>query len=167
MISSYDLDHGEKLHLMFFTEVQNVSEIVKKFSSNCTVINSKLILDSFQILVAANKAVVAKFNNALITNNLCTELLFNLSISDNITESLHKFGYGSNTNDLLIAVFGSDTQQLQSIISETQGNLDRISTLKEKCDLDLIRQTYDITSELDSISHLLDLIITKIACKSI
>lgn len=174
MIESFRLESNEILNLMLFTDVHNYGEIIEKIANDvypftvCTVVNPKLILEPFQIAVAANKALISKNSNTMITKSLPTELLFNLSTSDNITESLHKFGYDSKSDrEILLAIFGNNIEQLQHIIAEVQGTRQPLSMLGQIHDIKLIKEAYDITEAQLTVNSLLNLIVTKIACKSV
>lgn len=173
MATTYNLEYDETLMLMLFSCVQNIEEIKSKLTnstppfSNCTMLNYKLILDPFQILIAANKAVVSKHNGALITKSLSTELLFNLSISDNITASLNKFGYASNDQHLLLAVFSSNSQTISTIVSEVQGTLEPITSLSNYYDIEAVKKSYEVAESHSLDGSLLNLIVTKIACKGL
>lgn len=170
---TYNLDYDETLHVMYFTDVSNVREVTVGLTEqtypfvNCTCINSKLILDSFQLAIAANKAVVSHRSNSMITKSLPTELLFNLSISENISASLEKFGYGTrHGNDLLLAIFCHEEKQSHDIENIVKGTL-QSNFVCDPSNINLISEAYDITDEQLSCSSLLNLVITKIACKSI
>lgn len=170
---TYNLDHGETLYIMYFTDVSNTAEVTEKLTeqsypfNNCTCINSKFILDSFQLAIAANKAVVSRYSNNMITKSLPTELLFNLSLSENITGSLEKFGHGTrHGNDLLLAIFNHEEKQCTDIENVVKGTL--LSNFdNDPSNINLISEAYDITDEQLSSSSLLNLIVTKIACKSV
>lgn len=170
---TYNLDYGQTLHIMYFTDVSNAAEVTEKLTeqsypfNNCTCINSKLILDSFQLAIAANKAVISHHSNNMITKSLPTELLFNLSLSENITGSLEKFGYGTrHGNDLLLAIFNHVENQCNDIEKMVEGTL-HSNFDYEPSNLNLIKEAYDITDEQLSSSSLINLIVTKIACQSI
>lgn len=174
MPTTINLEYDETLVLMLFTNVTNIDEIKAKLTtstppfSNCTILNYKFIVDPFQILIAANKAVVAKNANTLITKSLSTELLFNLSISENITASLNKFGYSSNDqHHLLLAVFEKDPQIIQAISSQIVGTHEPIKNLSNFSDFEAVKQSYDVADEHLATSSLINLIVTKIACKGL
>ncbi|XP_065203263.1 EKC/KEOPS complex subunit TPRKB-like [Planococcus citri] len=172
-MTTFNLEYDETLVLMLFKNVSNIEEINSKLSTstppfqNCTIINYKVIVDPFQILIAANKAINSKHNGSLITKSLSTELLFNLSISDNITMSLNKFGYASNTQHLLLAIFEKNPKIIEAIASEVQGVPEPISNLCNFSDLEAVKQSYDVTDENLVASSLLNLVTTKIACKGV
>lgn len=174
MNDTFRMESGDILSVMFFKQVQNVNEIIERSTngvypfSMCAIINPKLILEPFQISIAAKKAIDSRNSNTMITKSLPTELLFNLSISDNITESLQKFGCGNNLHqEILLAVFSNNDEQLQRIRSEVRGIHRPLTELGQTHDLDLIKKAYDITKEQLATSSLLNLIVTKIACKSV
>ncbi|XKL67186.1 hypothetical protein PGB90_010606 [Kerria lacca] len=174
METTFQLEFDEIINILFFKDVTNMDEIIKMIADNvnpfvnCAVINSQLILNPFQILIAANKTILDKHKKSLITKSLTTELLFNLSISENITASLNQFGYVSNSNNyLLLVMFESNSVLTQDVIKNVNGVLSPLSLLSEIQNLNLIKKIYDVTEEQLKNCTLLDLIVTKIACKSI
>ncbi len=173
MTATYQLDSGEELVVLYFTEVANVEEVTEKLASQthpfsrCTIVNSDLIVDPFQIAIAANKAIVAEKSGNMITKSLTTELLFNLSTSENITTSLERFGFASSGGDsILMAVFGSDAKKIEDLKAEVKGTLQSDFASKSQ-DTKLIRSIYDIKDDQLVNNELLNLIVTKIACKSL
>ena len=67
-----------------------------------------------QVLVSARKSLLACARGKMTTRSATTEILFNLSSSKNITDSLVKFGIGDDDKDL-IAVIIADTEGKSSI----------------------------------------------------
>eukprot|EP00092_Neocalanus_flemingeri_P108081 GFUD01138744.1.p2 GENE.GFUD01138744.1~~GFUD01138744.1.p2 ORF type:complete len:105 (-),score=40.46 GFUD01138744.1:156-470(-) len=85
----------QKLYLGLITQVSNtmqVREKVIKGELDCTMIRSCLVPSYLVVATAANKACLAKSRGNMKTRSLNTEILFNMSSSSNITDSLNKFG---------------------------------------------------------------------------
>ncbi|XP_017786895.1 PREDICTED: EKC/KEOPS complex subunit Tprkb-like [Nicrophorus vespilloides] len=110
-MTKFDLDPSkqqQKLTVKLFKNVKNCDDLRKKLMSgklDCCMIKSKLIPDPFLIVVAANKAICAE---KLTTRTINTEILFNLSISKNISQSLQLFGADDKETDMYVATLNED-----------------------------------------------------------
>ena len=118
-MNSLELDSiGQSCELLLFRNVKNGSEIrgkLMKGQIDATIINAELVPDLFQIYVAANKACLSDSNGKKLTRTIHTEVLYNLSPSKSVTESLKIFGIQDSTNDLIMLVFKPE------IIDELKG----------------------------------------------
>ena len=93
--------------IYLFQNVTNSSEIKSKLINgelDATVLNAALIPDIFQIFVAANK-------DEKLTKTIHTEVLFNLSPTKKVTESLKIFGIDKSVKDLIVVVFQDESQE--------------------------------------------------------
>ncbi|XP_076162691.1 EKC/KEOPS complex subunit TPRKB [Ptiloglossa arizonensis] len=157
--------------LYLFANVQNSDEIYKKIVNGeicCSIIKAALIVDSFHVLVAANKAAVNAKMNQLITKNLHTEVLFNLSISKNISRSLMEFGINDTDKNILIVQIHkiNNKEPMSEILRKNiKGEKVSISELPQFSDLELIKKTYKIDKEEQTVSNLTNSIVSRISCK--
>ncbi|XP_043261991.1 EKC/KEOPS complex subunit TPRKB-like [Colletes gigas] len=156
--------------LYLFRNVQNCNEIREKIMNGklcCAVIKAALITDPFHILVAANKAAISAKMNQLITKNVYTEILFNLSISKNISRSLMEFGINDNDKNILIIQIYKNTEESMSqiLMKNVKGVNVSISKLAEFSDLELIKKTYKIDKDEETVSNLTNSIVSRISCK--
>jgi len=99
---------GQKLHVGLVTNVSNTMEVrekVVKGELNCTMVRSCLVPSTLVVATAANKACLAQSRGNMKTRSINTEILFNMSSSSNITDSLNKFGgQDSDTAFLVVSV---------------------------------------------------------------
>lgn len=157
--------------LYLFENVQNSNEIRRKVMNNelsCSVIKASLIVDPFQIIIAANKTAINAKMNQITTKNIYTELLFNLSTSKNISRTLIEFGISDNDKNILIVLLCKENDK--KLISETimnvvKGKKISISRLSEFTDFDLIKKIYKIEEDELNVSNLIDSIVSRISCK--
>ncbi|PNF16950.1 EKC/KEOPS complex subunit Tprkb [Cryptotermes secundus] len=161
-----DFDCHKSLSLFLLKDVQNAAEIremVTKGTLHCCVIKPCLIVHPFQIVIAANKAVISKMQDRMTTRTLSTEILYNLSISRNITQSLMKFGIGESDKTMLVSIIEEAGENRSEIIlSHFKGVLCPIEELCNFSDEVLIKMAYKIKDSELEVSSLTDSIITRI-----
>jgi tRNA threonylcarbamoyladenosine modification (KEOPS) complex Cgi121 subunit len=164
-----DSDCQKNLSVFLIKDVQNAAEIkemVVKGTLDCCIIKPPLIVHPFQIVVAANKAVVSKMQDKMTTRTLSTEVLYNLSISRNITQSLIRFGVGESDKNMLVGIIEeSGEDRTSSILSHFKGILCPIEELPKFSDEALIKRTYKIKDSELAVSSLTDSIVTRIVTR--
>ncbi|RHY28313.1 hypothetical protein DYB32_006072 [Aphanomyces invadans] len=104
----FDLFGGRTLHVAFYTDVKNSASLLHKILSsdlNVALINADMVVSLFQVHVAASRALLSAQNHSLTTKSLHSELVFNLSGSRNVTDSLRKFGMSNNATQVLVCAF--------------------------------------------------------------
>ena len=105
--------------LIYYTDITNGSVIKEHLPElGCAIINAALIVDTFQVMAAANKAQWCKDTNTMRTRNINTELLYRLSPSTNVrvhlfqihqvTETLTFYGAQVNTLSMLFVKFDAN-----------------------------------------------------------
>lgn len=144
--------------------MKQLKEDILRGSLNCCLVKPSLICDPFQVVVAANKALVAE---KLTTKTIYSEILFNLSISKNITQSLQKFGLDENENVILVAVVPKSEEISKEIeaFKAIDGEEVDISRLKDYTNTDAIKKAYKIGKNEISEFSLLDSVVSRIAAK--
>lgn len=168
---SLDPKSNSTVFIKLFKNVKNISNLRKEVLSGqlkCCVLKPSLILDPFQIVVAANKAVIAE---KLTTKSIYTEVLFNLSISKNITQSLQKFGIDDKEEHVVVVIIkrndDGDNVNEREIFEKVDGEEVDLKDLSAYSDIDLIKKTYKINDiEFKKVS-MLDSVVSRIATKDI
>lgn len=164
-----DSNCQKNLSIFLMKDVQNAAEIkemVMKGTLDCCIIKPYLIVHPFQIAVAANKAVISKMQDKMTTRTLSTEILYNLSISRNITQSLVKFGVGECDKNMIICIIeDSGEDRTGSILSHFKGIPCPIEELPKFSDEILIKKTYKVKDTELTVSSLTDSVVTRIATR--
>lgn len=155
--------------IKLYKNVQNVKELRKKILNGelkCCILKPNLILDQFQIVVAANKALIAE---KLTTKSIYTELLFNLSISKNITQSLQRFGIDDKENEAIVVVIKrkEETFDEMELFEQVIGEEDDLSNLSLYTDVELIKKSYKIGDIEYKRIPILDSVISRISTKDV
>ncbi|XP_017878959.1 EKC/KEOPS complex subunit TPRKB-like [Ceratina calcarata] len=156
--------------LLLFKDVENSDEIRRKVMNGeltCSVVKAALVADPLQAIVAANKAAVNAKVNQLTTKSIYTEVLFNLSISKNISRALKEFGINDNDKNILIVLIHEKNEKLMEkmIVDSIKGERVSISKLSEFTDYELIKKVYKIEKDELNVSSLTNSVVSRISCK--
>ncbi|KYQ56542.1 TP53RK-binding protein [Trachymyrmex zeteki] len=166
-----ELDHETGLFcsMCLFTNVTNTIEIREKLITGklqCCIANVAPIFDPFQVVVAANRAALNSTRNRMVTRNINTEILFNMSLSDSIVCALNQFGLSDDAKTILVVLVhkrGEEKAILEKISEDIKGENISVSHLKNYTDESLVKKTYIITGGLLQNRDLLDAIVSKIS----
>lgn len=162
-----DPDTNTSLKVYLFKDVKNVETIrqnVIKGLWKCSIIKPSLILDMFQVAAAANRAVLSEKTQTMVTKTVYSELLYNLSLTKNISQSLSKFGIEKD-NTLLVCFLISDNGDVsKDIIKEIDGEQCPLTSLSNYTNMKDLKTVYKLNS-LKSDVDLLDIIVSKMVTK--
>ncbi|XP_050541339.1 EKC/KEOPS complex subunit TPRKB-like [Daktulosphaira vitifoliae] len=171
----YSLENGMYLGISYFQHVKNVkwlkNNISKYFKNRSPVlIRRSLIVDPFQIVVAVNNACLTYDNCNMVTKTLATEILFNLSSTKNISQSLNDCSAANEDDEFIIAIVSelNDVAEMK-IFSEKclDGQEINSSNITKNVNTNFVQSYYNINEEEIKNCNLLDSIISRIACKYI
>jgi len=171
-MKTYRLENGKYLGISYFTNIENIKwlkeNVISIFKDKSPVlINAKLIVDPFQIVVAANNAYLAG-ENCMKTNSYATEILYNLSSSNKISKSLKDVSANDNDDKMVVAIVSKFNNVPEMKIFHEKcitGCENSLLELTETNDEDYIKSYYKITELESENSSLLGSIVTRIACK--
>ncbi|XP_041978601.1 EKC/KEOPS complex subunit TPRKB-like [Aricia agestis] len=160
-----DSDTNTSLELYLFKNVQNVEDIRSNIIQGiwkCAVIKPTLILNPFQVAVAANRAVLSEKSNSLVTKTVYSEILYNLSISKNISQSLSKFGI--EKEDSILVCFLSEENR-EDVLKQIEGEQCDICELSQFTNEKDLKSTYKLNN-IKGDCDLLDVIVSRIVTKN-
>lgn len=168
-VINLDEETGTRITLLLVKNVKNIESLRKKIiagSLDCCAIKPCFVVDPLQIAVAANKAAISKKAGKLTTKSVNSELLYNLSVSKNITQSLNTFGIDDKTSDILIVVFEENgVNRVEGMKPEIEGELCDIGEIKHLVNAEQVKKIYKIKDSELKVSTLLDSVISRIAVK--
>lgn len=157
--------------LALFKNVANAKEIrqcVMSGEFEASLLKPSMIVNYFQVLVAANRAVHLNRIKKMLTKNVHSEILFSLSPSKNISDSFRKFGLADTDKCVFVAIVDDqDGKTLQTVIDKVQGQLAPFEELQTFTDLTNVKKIYKITDTELSVCSLLDAIVSRISSKEI
>lgn len=152
--------------MQLYENVRNAAELRALLVSGqlqCCLVKPQLIVAPLQVAVAANKALGARKRT---TKSPFTEILFNLSPSTNISQSLLKFGIEDSSDSLLLLTLqGPGFEESEAPFGRVQGCPIDISELGCLSDVAAIRKTYKIGDVEYQNVALLDSVVSRIASK--
>ncbi|CAD5221565.1 unnamed protein product [Bursaphelenchus okinawaensis] len=167
----YDVTQRRSVRICVFKDVKNAVELrdlLRSGQIDAAMIRAELILEPFILLAAANRAVHQSAHNRMFTRSLSAELIYSLSPTRNISESLNTFGIGEDSKSLIVALFddvkGSKMVKLAKKIKGEAVGIDRI---QEFASLHKIKKIYKLSDPKLAAESLSDLIITRIVTKDV
>uniref|UniRef100_A0A3Q3WBF7 EKC/KEOPS complex subunit TPRKB n=1 Tax=Mola mola TaxID=94237 RepID=A0A3Q3WBF7_MOLML len=163
-------DH--RLTQMLFKEVKNAAELRQSAMSgkiNGALINPTMLVDPFQTLVAANKAVSLQKTGKMKTRSLYSEIIFNLSPTNNISEAFKRFGISDDNDSVLVALVHSEdeSQLLTDIAAMVTGQQVPVEDISSLTDQEKIKKLYKITAQEEKCGTLLDAVVCRMATKDV
>lgn len=165
-----DPETNSTLKMYLFKNVENVEEIrnnIIKGEWNCAVIKPSLILDPFQVVAAANRAAVSAKLGSMVTRTVYAEILYNLSLTKNISQSLSKFGVEKDPNMLVCFITSVDKDECNNIVPLIKGEICPMSELTEFTNLRDLKSVYKLNKvDCKSNNDLLDIVVSRMVTKN-
>ncbi|EKX35292.1 hypothetical protein GUITHDRAFT_118527 [Guillardia theta CCMP2712] len=102
-----------------------------------------MILDVFQVLIAAKKALYSADKNSLATHGLHTELIYCLSGQRSISAALNTFGVQAESKHVVVVVIDDDGETFNTIATLIDGKHGNLDVLKDISDTEKIKKMCD------------------------
>ncbi|XP_018941569.1 EKC/KEOPS complex subunit TPRKB isoform X2 [Cyprinus carpio] len=133
------------------------------------LINPSMVVDAFQILVAANKAVHLHKNGKMKTRSLYSEIIFNLSPTNNISEAFKRFGISDSDSAVHIVLIHNkdETLNIEDIIGKVDGQQMAVDRVSDLTDVAKIKKLYKVAPQEEKCGSLLDAVVCRMATKDV
>ncbi|XP_012940519.1 EKC/KEOPS complex subunit TPRKB [Aplysia californica] len=133
-----------------------------------SLLKTSMVIDEFQVLVAANKALHLQHAGTMMTKNVHSEILFCLSPSKNISESFQSFGAADSDTNVVVAIADDQDDERLDKVSEILGKSPvALTELSELADTKLITKAYKVSADELNSYDLRDAVVSRISAKEI
>ncbi|XP_028398180.1 EKC/KEOPS complex subunit TPRKB-like [Dendronephthya gigantea] len=159
-------EYSVSVTLFHVTNFSELKEMLIKGKLEAALVNASMVPDIFPVLLAANKAVHLSEQEKMKTRSVYSEVVFNLSPSNNISESLKIFGLNEKDPAVLVVVINKgETNNTSSVISLIKGEQMPLTRLQSIADENRIKKVYKIPESEMTCGSLTDAVVTRIATK--
>jgi EKC/KEOPS complex subunit CGI121/TPRKB len=110
-------------------------------------LNAALVPDALVLRMAAHRALCAQSRGRLATRSLHAEVVFNVSGSKHIAETLRRFGIADDSRHLLAARFDASDADLSALAAAVSGSAAPLAELAAVCDGPAVAKAYKVTPE--------------------
>jgi len=157
------------VRICLFKDVKNAPELrtmLHEGNLDCSMIKAELILEVFQLLAAINRAVHCEKHGKLNTKGIHSEIVYSLSPTKNITESLMTFGIGDETQNIVVVVVGDEKgEKMSKVARKIKGRPCHLALIKNISNYDLVKQVYHVKDPELNKGTIIDAIVTRIVAK--
>eukprot|EP00128_Syssomonas_multiformis_P006943 Colp12_sorted_trinity150504_noHs@15360 len=164
----YFPDHNITLGL--FKSIKNASELRQLLLTGAlelSIIDASMVVSEFQILLSANKALTHLKHGKMKTKNVHSEIVFNLSPANSISESLKKFGVSDSTSHVVVAAIDATPEKISRIKSLVNGEELELSALHTLTDTQKLKKLFKIPNAELELGSLNEAVITRQAIKDV
>ncbi|XP_023147507.1 EKC/KEOPS complex subunit TPRKB [Amphiprion ocellaris] len=167
-----ELFPGRRVTQMLFKEVKNATELRQSAVDgqiSGALINPTMLVDPLQVLVAANKAVHLQTIGKMKTRSLYSEIIFNLSPTNNISEAFKRFGISDGDESVMVVVVHKkdEVQLLSDITARVDGRQVPVEDVSSLSDPAKIKKLYKIAPQEEKCGNLLDAVVCRMATKDV
>ncbi|KAL4419297.1 hypothetical protein ABPG77_001629 [Micractinium sp. CCAP 211/92] len=178
-VEEWQLDlPGHTLTVTLFKDVSNARRVkwpskgalrdkvlAGSLEPECALVNAALVPDAIVLRAAAEKALMAKQRGTLRCKSAHAELVFNLSGSKHIGETLQRYGISPDCRHLLAARFDATPEEAAALQSLVSGTPAPLSELAQLTDAALLKKYLKVTPEELAVGTLADAQLVRIAAR--
>ncbi|KAJ3058879.1 hypothetical protein HDU98_005059 [Podochytrium sp. JEL0797] len=146
-----DSETPSAVFALLFESVKNAKDIKSKVIAGspdmpqCVMVNPAMILDAFQLQTACVRAYMNQSQNAMKTKTILSEILFSLSPTLNISESMKRFGLSDSSTSIFVLFPSSvntheNDQMVDKIVNAIDGECVPIESFSRLADLKAIKK---------------------------
>ncbi|XP_074646432.1 EKC/KEOPS complex subunit TPRKB-like isoform X2 [Tubulanus polymorphus] len=134
------------------------------------LLNPKMIIDRFQVLCAATKALHLSVNGKMVTRNLHSEIIYNMSPSKNISDAFKKYGSSDKDTSIMfvqICKVNTSMDEISTFLSSVDGIRIGTDLVNQFTDETAIKKMCKIKEKELEVGSLLEAVIGRSASKDI
>lgn len=155
--------------ILLFGDVMNCSELrqmVLGGGLQVCLIRAPLVADIFQVQCALAKALANHSNGRMKTRSLLSEILYVLSPTGSIADSLRQMGaQDSDTTLIVVCLDDPEDKHLNSLKEHIKGRQLPLNNIPQFTDPQALAKLFKVTEKELSVGSLLDAVVTRIALK--
>uniref|UniRef100_A0AC35UCH0 EKC/KEOPS complex subunit TPRKB n=1 Tax=Rhabditophanes sp. KR3021 TaxID=114890 RepID=A0AC35UCH0_9BILA len=167
----YDITQRRCMRVCLFTNVQNVPELmelVRTGAIDAAFIKAELVLEPYVLLAAANRTLQQSAHNRMSTRSLAAELIYSLSPTRNISESLINFGISDGSQNLICCVFDdAKGSKMVKLAKKIKGTPEKLDKWRDLVHFPSIQKLYKLTQKDLYSEDLCDIISNAIVMKDL
>lgn len=158
------ISNRSSFRVVVFDGVKNMKNVRNKVTEgkvSASLVSPRLLCHTLPILIAIEKSIQSREIGKMITRTIFTEVLYNLSFTKNITESLKTFGVKEEETSFLAVLFNDSEEEEESTREDKLNDLKEIveykalitdvaainSFLSNNVDVTGVRKVYKIKEE--------------------
>ncbi|PNW88468.1 hypothetical protein CHLRE_01g030950v5 [Chlamydomonas reinhardtii] len=150
-VLSFETHPGRTLTAALFKDVKNAKELRALLAEGSlpefAYINARVVLDPFILQLSGHRALAAEGSTRMATRNIHTELVYGVSATKHVAESLKRFGINDDTSAVLVARFDCKPEELEAVAKRIEGEQAALSELGTVVDLDLIDKYFKVSKQ--------------------
>lgn len=161
----FELFPHSTLHLALFSEVTNAGDLKAALPHfDCALMSTELLASVQHVLCAANRALFNEFRGERKTKTVYTDLIYYLSPTTNIKESLQRWGVRADSRTVLAVSFSEEG--LAQVCKAVEGRQEPLRRLSDFSDLQKVAEAFEVgQEELQTDLSLTAAVYTRIALK--
>ncbi|XP_061815764.1 EKC/KEOPS complex subunit TPRKB [Nerophis lumbriciformis] len=157
---------------ILFKDVKNAAELRQNAVEGKitgALINPTMLLSPFQVLVAANKAVHLHTTGKMKTRSQFSEIIFNLSPTNNISDAFKKFGVSDGDDSVLVVLVHKkeESHLVSDITAKVDGQQVPVDDMSSLSDRAKIKKLYKVSPQEEKCGTLLDAVVCRMAIKDV
>ena len=142
-VYSSELFSDTQIYVGLFREVENAPELKEKIKEmDCCLLNPKLVVSIEHVLLAVTRALQSAANSTSKTNSLFLDVVYYLSGSSNIRQTLQKFGICNESNSVVMVCF--KLEAFNNALGVIKGTLANFKNIVEERDLGKITHEFKL-----------------------
>lgn len=123
MASKFELMEGGHVHIIWAQNVKNMKELVKATSTSCAIIKTSLVVEPFNLIIAANRAHMEVVRETSKTKEVHAELVYGLASSNHIPTALRQGAASPSDTAAFIVMINAGEEAVSGMQTSVEGDI--------------------------------------------